>query len=61
MQLMDQYCPWAVLMLSVLVPCTDTVGWAEHAPGTLLGYKYTWPNVALLLLTGVLGRLCIAD
>ena len=57
MQLMDQYCPWAVIMLTFLVPCTDLVGWDSHKADTLLGYEYTIYNVALIALSGILGAL----
>ena len=56
MQLMDQYCPWALLMLTILVPCTDAIGWVDRTSTTLLGYQYTISNVALLVSTGMLGR-----
>ena len=56
MQLLDQYCPWAVLMLSMLMPCTDQIGWTKQETGTLLGYDFTPASVVMLIVTGILGR-----
>ena len=56
LQLLDQYFPWPVVLLSMLAPCTDDIGWTNRGPDTLVGYHYTTPAVALLVLTGVLGK-----
>ncbi|KAI8465511.1 MAG: triose-phosphate transporter family-domain-containing protein [Monoraphidium minutum] len=66
MQLLHQYTPQAALMLSILVPLMEPVGWrkAADAPppgpfgdGTILGYHYTPPAVIAIVLSAGLGLL----
>ncbi len=45
MQLLEQYAPIAAVMLGLLVPICEPMGWTDKAPGTLLGYTYTTASV----------------
>lgn len=56
-QLLNEYSPIAAGMLSVLVPIFEPVGWGARAPGTLLGYAYTWPAIAAIAISAILGLL----
>ena len=56
-QLLNEYCPIAAGMLAILVPVFEPVGWAKATPGTLLGFQYTWPAVAAIAVSAVLGLL----
>jgi solute carrier family 35 protein E3 len=58
MQLLHQYTPQATLMLGLLVPLMEPVGWKPpRGPDTLLGYHYTWSAGAAILFSAVLGLL----
>ncbi|KAK9844032.1 hypothetical protein WJX81_002459 [Elliptochloris bilobata] len=57
MQLLNEYSPIAAGMLAVLVPVFEPVGWGTREPGTLLGFSYTWPAVAAIAISAVLGLL----
>ncbi len=45
MQLLHQVSPIAVMLLGVLIPALEPVGWGNAAQGTLLAYKYTLPSL----------------
>ena len=55
MQLMHQYTPWATGLLAVLVPVFEPVGFLDPAPGTILGYSYTFISSAAILGSAVSG------
>ncbi|KAK9830364.1 hypothetical protein WJX72_011308 [[Myrmecia] bisecta] len=57
MQLLHQYCPIAAIMLAILVPIFEPMGWEDRAPGTLLGYKFTVASVLAIAISAVLGLL----
>ena len=48
MQLMHQYTPWATGVLAVLVPVFEPVGFTDPAPGTILGFTYTFASVTAI-------------
>ena len=51
-------CMQATLMLTLLVPMAEPMGWrAPHAADTLLGYSYTWPAGAAIAISALLGLL----
>ena len=56
-QLLNEYSPIAAGMLSVLVPAFEPMGWGTREPGTLLGFEYTWPAIAAIAVSAVLGLL----
>ena len=53
MQLMHQYTPWATGLLAVLVPVFEPVGFMDRAPGTILGYNYTFITTTAILGSAV--------
>ena len=53
MQLMHQYTPWATGLLAVLVPVFEPMGFLDPAPGTILGYNYTFISSAAILGSAV--------
>lgn len=59
MQLLQAYTPLATLMLGVLVPLCEQVGWssASRTKDTLLGYPYTWGAIAAIAVSACLGLL----
>ena len=50
---MHQYTPWATGLLAVLVPVFEPVGFLDPAPGTILGYSYTFISSAAILGSAV--------
>eukprot|EP00195_Chlamydomonas_chlamydogama_P008271 CAMPEP_0202906904 /NCGR_PEP_ID=MMETSP1392-20130828/40662_1 /ASSEMBLY_ACC=CAM_ASM_000868 /TAXON_ID=225041 /ORGANISM="Chlamydomonas chlamydogama, Strain SAG 11-48b" /LENGTH=371 /DNA_ID=CAMNT_0049595587 /DNA_START=223 /DNA_END=1338 /DNA_ORIENTATION=+ len=57
MQLLHAYTPQATLMLGLLVPMVEPIGWHGQQPGTLLGYSYTWGAIVAIFISAVLGLL----
>jgi solute carrier family 35 protein E3 len=72
MQLLHQYTPQATVMMGLLVPLMEPVGWRHlfggggsfaavgalsRGDGTLLGYRYTPSAVAAILFSAALGLL----
>ena len=59
MQLLQAYTPQATLMLGVLVPLCEQMGWsgASRTKDTLLGYPYTWGAIAAIAVSACLGLL----
>lgn len=56
MQLMKEYAPQATLMLLVLVPIMEPVGWtAGPNEDTLLNYHYTAEATTAIIISAVLG------
>jgi hypothetical protein len=47
----------AAIMLGILIPIFEPMGWKGHPPGTLLGYSYTWGSVAAIIISSALGLL----
>eukprot|EP00877_Chromochloris_zofingiensis_P014008 jgi/Chrzof1/8861/Cz03g27040.t1 len=56
MQLLHQYTPQATVMLGLLVPIMEPVGFTGGS-NTILGYHYTAAAVAAILVSAVLGLL----
>eukprot|EP00195_Chlamydomonas_chlamydogama_P013701 CAMPEP_0202895290 /NCGR_PEP_ID=MMETSP1392-20130828/4528_1 /ASSEMBLY_ACC=CAM_ASM_000868 /TAXON_ID=225041 /ORGANISM="Chlamydomonas chlamydogama, Strain SAG 11-48b" /LENGTH=280 /DNA_ID=CAMNT_0049580247 /DNA_START=251 /DNA_END=1093 /DNA_ORIENTATION=+ len=56
-QLLQAYTPQAMLLLGILVPIFEPMGWKDRAPGTLLGYEYTPGALTAILISAVLGIL----
>ena len=59
MQLLHQYVPLAALLLGILVPLCEPMGWAPAArtADTVLGYTFTPGSVAAIAVSSVLGLL----
>lgn len=57
MQLLHAYTPQATLLLGLLVPLGEPLGWSTHAKGTLLGYTYTPAAATAILVSAGLGLL----
>ena len=53
MQLMHQYTPWATGLLAVLVPIFEPVGFTNPAPGTILGFNYTFLSSVVIMGSAV--------
>ena len=58
MQLMHQYTPWATGLLTVLVPIFEPVGFLDPAPGTILGFNYTFITSTAILGSAVRSLHC---
>lgn len=56
-QLLHAYTPHAVWLLGILVPIFEPIGLRDFAPGTLLGYQYTWEAVTAIVISALLGIL----
>lgn len=56
-QLLHAYTPQAALLLGLMVPFFEPMGWdaAHRTPDTLLGYHYTTAAVLAILFSAVLG------
>lgn len=54
-QLLHQVSPSAVLLLAVLIPIFEPVGFNGPAEGTILGFKFSQGAVAWILLSSCLG------
>lgn len=57
MQLLHAYTPQSAVLLGILVPLCEPLGWKTHAPDTLLGYKYSTGAVVAIIISAVLGLL----
>ena len=61
MQLMDNYCPCAAGLLTILVPIFEPIGldstFTKAQPDSLLGFDYTPSIVMAIAATAVLGLL----
>ncbi|CAD7703136.1 unnamed protein product [Ostreobium quekettii] len=57
MQLLNEFAPQAALLLGVLVPILEPVGWREAGEGTLLGYRYSAGAVCAIFISAALGLL----
>lgn len=57
MQLLHEYTPMAALMLGLLIPVLEPMGWNDGGPDTLLGYNYRLSAILAILLSAVLGLL----
>eukprot|EP00877_Chromochloris_zofingiensis_P002107 jgi/Chrzof1/11898/Cz06g13290.t1 len=55
MQLLHQMAPSAVVLLGVLIPALEPVGFTNPTPDTVLGYEYTVNAVAWIVFSSVLG------
>lgn len=55
MQLLHAYTPQAAIMLGILIPIFEPMGWSSKAEGTLLGYNYSFKSVAAILISAALG------
>ncbi|KIY96905.1 Solute carrier family 35 member E3 [Monoraphidium neglectum] len=55
MQLLQQVSPYSVLLLLVLVPVVEPVGWYDPKQGTILGYVFTPAAVAWIAASSALG------
>lgn len=45
----------SVLLLAVLIPIMEPVGWGDPKPGTILGYAFTTRAVTWILISSALG------
>jgi solute carrier family 35 protein E3 len=59
MQLLQAYTPHATVLLGVLVPLCEPMGWSSSSrtEETLLGYHYSWPALLAIIISAVLGLL----
>lgn len=57
MQLLHQYVPLAAMLLGILVPLCEPMGWSSRAAGTILGYTFTPGSVVAIAISSVLGLL----
>lgn len=57
MQLLHQYIPLAAMLLGVLVPIFEPMGWTDAHADTILGYHYGATSIAAILVSAVLGLL----
>ena len=60
MQLMHQYTPWATGLLAVLVPIFEPVGFLDPAPGTILGFDYTFLSSVVIMGSAVSAPTAVA-
>ncbi|EFJ46455.1 hypothetical protein VOLCADRAFT_105593 [Volvox carteri f. nagariensis] len=56
-QLLLAYTPQATVLLAVLAPLLDDIGFAHPGPNTVLGYSYRPAAVAAIVVSGLLGLL----
>lgn len=63
MQLLNAYTPQAALILALLIPVMEPMGWGGKDPNTLLSYKYTPAASAAIVISSLLGILvsCLDD
>lgn len=54
-QLLHQAAPSAVVLLSVLIPIMEPVGFSNPVEGTLLGYQLSPASATAILISSVLG------
>ncbi|GMH42075.1 hypothetical protein BSKO_09994 [Bryopsis sp. KO-2023] len=57
MQLLHEYTPLAAVMLGLLIPVLEPMGWSKGGPDTLLGYEYRLSALVAIILSAVLGLL----
>ena len=57
MQLLHQYVPLAAIILALLVPLFEPMGWVEPTAHTVLGYSMSPGAAAAILASAVLGLL----
>lgn len=57
MQLLHAYTPQAAVILLLMIPVMEPMGWGGKDPNTLLGYKYTPAAVAAIVVSSLLGIL----
>jgi len=57
MQLLHEYTPVASVLLGIMIPIFEPMGWMERTPETVLGYHYTFAACAAILFSAVLGLL----
>lgn len=50
-----QVAPIAVVLLGVLIPLIEPVGWRTKAAGTILGYSYSGKAVLWIMFSSCLG------
>ena len=55
MQLLQQVSPMSVVLLLVLVPLTEPVGFVKAGAGTILGYEFTPVATGWILVSSLLG------
>jgi solute carrier family 35 protein E3 len=56
-QLLLAYTPQATLLLSVLVPIFEPMGWRDQESGTLLGFTYSFQCILAIVISAILGVL----
>ena len=59
MQLLQAYTPHATILLGLLVPMCEPMGWSSSTRNeeTLLGYHYSWSAILAIIISAVLGLL----
>eukprot|EP00878_Enallax_costatus_P024201 GHUV01025805.1.p1 GENE.GHUV01025805.1~~GHUV01025805.1.p1 ORF type:complete len:260 (+),score=65.37 GHUV01025805.1:1642-2421(+) len=57
MQLLHAYTPQAAVILLLMIPIMEPMGWGGQDPNTLLGYKYTPAAVVAIVVSSLLGIL----
>lgn len=57
MQLLHEYTPVASVLLGVLIPIFEPMGWTDPQPDTVLGYQYTPGACLAILMSAILGLL----
>jgi solute carrier family 35 protein E3 len=55
MQLLQQVSPVSVVLLAVLIPLLEPVGWSDPKPGTILGYAFSTKAVLWIVVSSALG------
>lgn len=55
LQLVHQYAPYSALLLGVIIPFAEPVGFLNATPDTLLGFNYTWVAIVGIILSSALG------
>lgn len=57
MQLLHEYTPIASLLLGIMIPICEPMGWTDPTPETVLGYNYTFSACIAILFSAALGLL----
>lgn len=57
MQLLHQYVPLAALLLAILVPIFEPMGWRNPTADTVLGYRFTLGSLVAIAISAMLGLL----
>jgi drug/metabolite transporter (DMT)-like permease len=55
MQLLQQVSPVSVVLLAILIPLMEPIGWGDPRPGTILGYVFSTRAVMWILISSALG------